>query len=98
MYMLYTLIGGQISNTFFESGGKCPPLLIIRGADRRLSAIMFYLHFSNFLSIIYHWNQNEVFYLLSSSDVAYLDCVGIYKAFNFAASPKIECLNVLSPF
>ena len=33
MYMLYTLIGGQISNTFFESGVKCPPLLIIRGAD-----------------------------------------------------------------
>ena len=36
MYMLYILIvggGGQISNTFFESGGKCPPLLIIRGAD-----------------------------------------------------------------
>ena len=35
MYMLYTLIGGggQMSNTFFESGGKCPPLLIIRGAD-----------------------------------------------------------------
>ena len=25
--------GGQISNTFFESGGKCPPLLFIRGAD-----------------------------------------------------------------
>ena len=35
MYMLYTLIegGGQMSNTFFESGGKSPPLLIIRGAD-----------------------------------------------------------------
>ena len=35
MYMLYTLIGGggQMSNTYFESGGKCPPLLIIRGAD-----------------------------------------------------------------
>ena len=25
--------GGQMSNTFFESGGKCPPLLFIRGAD-----------------------------------------------------------------
>ena len=58
---------------------------------RRLSAIMFYLHFFNFLSVIYRWNRNEVFYLLSSSDVAYLDCVGIDKAFNFAASPKIEC-------
>ena len=43
-------------------------------------------------------NRNEVFYLISSSDVAYLDCVGIYKAFNFAAFPKIECQNVLSPF
>ena len=33
MYMLYTLIGGggQMSNTFFESGDKCPALLIIRG-------------------------------------------------------------------
>ena len=47
--------------------------------------------FLNFLSGIYRWNRNEVFYLLSSSDVAYLDWVGIYKAFNFAASPKIEC-------
>ena len=28
LYMLYTLIWG-ISNAFFESGGKCPPLLII---------------------------------------------------------------------
>ena len=58
---------------------------------RRLNAIMFYLHFLNFLSLIYRWNRNEVFYLLSSSDVAYLDYVGFYKAFNFAASPKIEC-------
>ena len=58
---------------------------------RRLSAIMFYLNFFNFLSVIYRWNWNEVFYLLISSDVAYLDCMGIYKAFNFAASPKIEC-------
>ena len=34
MYMLYTLIGGgQMSDTFFESGGKCLPLLIIRDAD-----------------------------------------------------------------
>ena len=37
-------------------------------------------------------------YLLSSLDVAYLDSVDIYKAFNFAASPKNECYNVLSPF
>ena len=36
MYILYTLIGGgggEMSNTFFESGGKCPYLLIIRRAD-----------------------------------------------------------------
>ena len=35
MLMLYTLIGGwgQMSYTGFESGGKCPPLLIISGAD-----------------------------------------------------------------
>ena len=65
---------------------------------RQLSAIMFYLHFWNFLSVIYRWNRNEMFYLLSSSDVAYLDCVDIYKAINFAASTKIECYNVLSPF
>ena len=33
MFMIYTLIGGwgQMSNTIFESGGKCRPLLIIRG-------------------------------------------------------------------
>ena len=32
MYMLYTLIGGgQMSNPSFESGGKYPSLLIIRG-------------------------------------------------------------------
>ena len=65
---------------------------------RRVSAIMFYLNFLNFLSVMYRWNRNKMFYLLSSSDVAYLDCVDIYKAFNFAASPKIECYNVLSPF
>ena len=59
--------------------------------DRRLNAIMFYLHFLNFLSVIYRWNRNEVFYLLSNSDVAYIECLSTYKAFNFAASPKIEC-------
>ena len=58
---------------------------------RRLSAVMFYLHFFNFLSVIYHWNRNEVFYLLRSSDVVFLGCVVIYKTFNFADSPKIEC-------
>ena len=59
---------------------------------------MFYLHFGTFLSVIYRWNWNEMFYLLSNSDVAYLDCVDMYMAFNFAASPKIECYKVLSPF
>ena len=34
-----------------------------------------------------------MFYLLSNPEVAYLDCVGIYKAFKFAASPKIEQLD-----
>ena len=77
---------------------------------RRLSAIMFYLHFFNILSAIsspecydnvlfpfiefssdiYRWNRNQVFYLLSSSDAAYLDCVGNNKAFKFAASLKSE--------
>ena len=52
---------------------------------------MFYLHFLHFLSVIYRWNRNQVFYLLSISEVAYLDCVGIYKVFKFAASQKIEC-------
>ena len=54
--------------------------------------------FFELLSVIYRWIRNEMFYLLSSSDVAYLDYVDIYKAFNFAASPKIERYNVLSPF
>ena len=34
--------------------------------NRRLSAIMFYLHFLNFLSVIYRWNRNEMFYLLAA--------------------------------
>ena len=43
MYMLYTLIGGgQLSNTFFESGGKCPPLLIIRGGGQMSSYTIFH--------------------------------------------------------
>ena len=58
--------------------------------QRRLSAIMFYLHFLPFLGVIYRWNRNQVFYFLSSSDVAYLDYVGFYKALNFATSLKIE--------
>ena len=80
----------QIVSTFPHEG---KPFNITQFAEinRRLSAIMFYLHFFNFLSVIYRWNRNEVFYLLISSDVAYLDCVGIYKAFNFAPSLRIEC-------
>ena len=35
-----------MSNTFFESGGKCPPLLIIRGAD-----VLIY-HISKFLQVL----------------------------------------------
>ena len=52
---------------------------------------MFYLHFFKLLSVIYRWNRDEVFYLLGSSDVAHLDCVGIYKAFDFEASQTIKC-------
>ena len=33
MSMLCTLIRGQMYNTFFQLGGKCPPLSITRGAD-----------------------------------------------------------------
>ena len=47
--------------------------------------------FFYFLSVIYCWNRNQVFYLLSSSDAEYLDCLGIYKKYDVAASPKIEC-------
>ena len=47
--------------------------------------------FLMFLSALYCWNRNEVFYLLSNSDIAYLECVSTYKVFNFAASQKIKC-------
>ena len=60
-------------------------------AFRRLSAIMFYLQFLHFLSVIYRWNRNPVFYLLRISEVAYLHCVGIYKVFKVEASQKNEC-------
>ena len=36
---------------------------------------------------------HQVFYLLSNSHVAYLDCVGVYKTFNFSASIKTEFLK-----
>ena len=52
---------------------------------------MFYLHVLHFLGVIYRWNQNQVFYLLSISEVAYQHCVDIYKVFKFAATQKIEC-------
>ena len=59
---------------------------------------MFYLHFFNFLSVIYRWTRNEVFCLLSNSDVAYLECVSTYKAFNFAASPKSEIRQLFKSY
>ena len=55
---------------------------------RRLSAIMFYLHFLKLLDFIYRIQMLD---LLSRSDFAYLDCVGFYKPFTFAYFPKIEC-------
>ena len=44
MLMLYTLIGGwgQMSNTVFESGGKCPPLLIIKGGGGQMSSYIIF--------------------------------------------------------
>lgn len=42
---------------------------------------MLYLPFLKILSFIYRWNQKKVFFLLGSSNAAYLDFVGIYKAF-----------------
>ena len=70
--------------------------VLSRAVERALSSSSaecynFLSPFLNFLSVIYRLNRNEVFYLLSSSDVSYRDCVVIYKAFTFAASPKIEC-------
>ena len=54
---------------------------------------MFYLHFLHFLSVIIIPLDpgSSVLSPVSSSDVAYLDCVSFYKTFNFAASLKIEC-------
>ena len=52
---------------------------------RRLNAIMFYVHFLKKMSIIYHWNKNQMFYLRSSLDVAYPASVAIYTLFNFAS-------------
>ena len=48
---------------------------------RRLSAIMFYLHFFLTFQVSYTVGIRCI------SEVFYLDCVGIYMAFKFAASP-----------
>ena len=47
------------------------------------------------LSIIYHWNQYEMFYLQSSLDVAYHISMRIYKLFNLASLPKNDFTLVL---
>ena len=41
MFILYPFMrgGGEMSNTFFESGGKCPPLLIIRGGGQMYEGV-----------------------------------------------------------
>ena len=46
---------------------------------------MFYVHFLKKMSIIYHWNKNQMFYLHSSLGVAYPASVAIYTLFNFAS-------------
>ena len=47
------------------------------------------------MSIIYHWNQYEMFYLQSSLDVAYQISMRIYKLFNLASLPKNDFTLVL---
>ena len=47
------------------------------------------------MSIIYHWNQYEMFYLQSSLDVAYHISMRIYKLFNLAPLPKNDFTLVL---
>ena len=47
------------------------------------------------MSIIYHWNQYEMFYLQSSLDVAYHISMRIYKLFNLASLPKNDFTLVL---
>ena len=47
------------------------------------------------MSIIYRWNQHQMFYLQSSLDVAYHISVRIYKLFNLASLPKNDFTLVL---
>ena len=50
---------------------------------RRLNAIMFYNVLK--MSIINNWNNNQMFYLRCSLDVAYPASVGIYTLFSLAS-------------
>ena len=47
------------------------------------------------MSIIYRWNQHQMFYLQSSLDVAYHISMRIYKLFNLASLPKNDFILVL---
>ena len=47
------------------------------------------------MSIIYRWNQHQMFYLQSSLDVAYHISMRIYKLFNLAPLPKNDFTLVL---
>ena len=47
------------------------------------------------MSIIYRWNQYQMFYLQSSLDVAYHISMRIYKLFNLASLPKNDFTLVL---
>ena len=47
------------------------------------------------MSIIYRWNQHQMFYLQSSLDVAYHISMRIYKLFNLASLPKNDFTLVL---
>ena len=59
--------------------------LTVLSIIRRLNAIMFYVPFFKKMSIIYHWNKNQMFYLRNSLDVAYPDSAATYTLFNFAS-------------
>ena len=47
------------------------------------------------MSIIYRWNQHQMFYLQISLDVAYHISMRIYKLFNLASLPKNDFTLVL---
>ena len=75
--------------------GHCCETQLTTLINRRLSAIVFYVHFWQKMSIIYRWNQHQMFYLQSSLDVAYHISVRIYKLFNLASLPKNDFTLVL---